>query len=261
MTNPSKECSSVRLSFHRAALAACLVSATCAASALGQGAPASRPANTPTPSAPTGTNVAVIDIALIFKHHDRFNAAMGDIKKDIEQFEALIRDEQKKLKARVDELQAFNPGTTDFQKREAEVARLDSELKVTIGQKRREFLEQEARVYYRVYKEVEQSVGVFAQRFRIGLVLRYNSDDMKEDDRASVLQGVNRAVVWHGNLDITPQIITELNRRPFNPDDVNRSATPGTPGTAGPATTGAAAGGQGRIASPPIIPGQGTKSR
>jgi Skp family chaperone for outer membrane proteins len=250
----------VRLSFHRAALAACLVSATCAATALGQGAPpAARPAAAPT-AAPAGTNVAVIDIALIFKHHDRFNAAMGDIKKDIEQFEAFVRDEQKKLKARVDELQGFNPGTTDFQKREADVARLDSELKVTIGQKRREFLEQEARVYYRVYKEVEQSVGVFAQRYRIGLVLRYNSDDMKEDDRASVLQGVNRAVVWHGNLDITPQIITDLNRRPFNPDDANRSATPGTAGAAtpgpvpGPRQTGPIV--------PPVATGPaGTKSR
>ncbi len=250
----------MRLSFHRAALAACLVSVTCAATALGQGAPAAaRPAAAPAASAsPGGTNVAVIDIALIFKHHDRFNAAMGDIKKDIEQFEAYVRDEQKKLKAKADELQAYAPSSPEFRTKEGELARLDSELKVQIGLKRKDFLEQEARVYYRVYKEVEQSVGVFAQRYRIGLVLRYNSDDMKEDDRASVLQGVNRAVVWHGNLDITPQIITDLNRRPFNPADAQKATTPGTAGPATPTTPAP----QGGIARPPVVPGQGgTKSR
>jgi Skp family chaperone for outer membrane proteins len=178
--------------------------------------------------------VAVIDIALIFKHHDRFNAAMGDIKKDIEQFEAYVKDEQRKLKTRAEELQQFTAGTPDFRTKEAELARLQSELQVQIGLKRKDFLEQEARVYYRVYKEVEGSVAVFAQRYRIGLVLRFNSDEMKEDDRASVLQGVNRAVVWHGSLDITPQIIADLNRRPFNRDEKPAGAAPSTATGPGP---------------------------
>jgi hypothetical protein len=98
---------------------------------------------------------------------------------------------------------------------------------VKIGLKRKEFLEQEARVYYRVYREIEQSVGLFAQRNRIGLVLRFNGDEMKEDDRASVLQGVNRAVVYQQNLDVTEFILGDLNR-----------------GTTPPPTPGAAAGAQ-----------------
>ena len=210
----------MRLSLCRAALAASLVSLCGLNTAWGQAPPPSRPAAPAAAAAtPSGTNVAVIDIALIFKHHDRFNAAMGDIKKDIEQFEAYVKDEQKKLKARADELQQFNAGSPDYRTKEAELARLQSELQVQIGLKRKDFLEQEARVYFRVYKEIEGSVAVFAQRYRIGLVLRFNSDEMKEDDRASVLQGVNRAVVWHGSLDITPQIIADLNRRPFNRDE------------------------------------------
>jgi Skp family chaperone for outer membrane proteins len=218
---------------------------TAAATAWGQ-APAARPAAA-APAAPAGTNVAVIDIALIFKHHDRFNAEMADIKKDIDAFEAYVRDESKKLKARADELPQYNAGSPEYRAKEGELARMDSELKVQIALKRKEFLEQEARVYYRKYKEIEQSVAIFAQRYRIGLVLRYNSDDMKEDDRASVLQGVNKAVVWHGNLDITPQIITDLNRRPFNPNE-----KPATPGAAGPTTPAPRA----ETARPPVVPGR-----
>ena len=207
--------------------------------------------------------MAVIDIALIFKHHDRFNGQMGDIKRDIEQFEAYVRDQQKSMKARVDELQGFNATSPDYKSREADLARTQSELQVKIGLERKNFLEREARVYYHIYQEIEKSVKAFAQRARIGLVLRFNSEDMKEEDRASVLQGVNQAVVYNEGLDITPFIIADLNRRPFNPND--KPAGPGlpsagpatppvaTPGAAPPPRTATAPGGR------PIVPGAGTR--
>jgi Skp family chaperone for outer membrane proteins len=170
-----------------------------------QGVPAAAPAA-------SGTNVAVIDIAFVFKNHNRFNAAMGDIKKDIEDFEAFVRKEQGNFKAKAEELQTFKPSSLEYKEKEEELARMQSDLQVKIGLKRKEFLEQEARVYFRVYREIEQAVTLVAQRNRIGLVLRFNGDEMKEHDRPTVLQGVNRAVVFHhGNLDITQFIVQQLN--------------------------------------------------
>jgi hypothetical protein len=72
-------------------------------------------------------------------------------------------------------------------------------------------LEQEARVYFGIYREVEDAVINFAQRNRIGLVLRYTSDEMKPEDRNSVLQGVNKPVVFQQNLDITSHVLNQLN--------------------------------------------------
>lgn len=174
--------------------------------------PATAAAAAPAAGAPTGTNVAVIDVALIFKKHNRFNAAMQDIKKDIEDFDSFVRGEQNKMKALAEQLQTFKAGSLEYKSKEEEIARMTSEMQVKIGLKRKEFLEQEARVYYHVYREIEQSVQNFAIRNRIGLVMRYNGDEMKEDDRASVLQGVNRAVVYQQGLDITQFILEDLNR-------------------------------------------------
>ena len=120
----------------------------------------------------------------------------------------------------------FKPSSLEYKQMEEELARTQSDLQVKVGLKRKEFLEQEARVYYRVYREVEQAVALFAQRNRIGLVLRYNGDEMKEDDRASVLQGVNRAVVYQSNLDVTNFVLQQLNGN-------SHVAPPPTPG--GPA--------------------------
>jgi len=249
----------VRLSFQTAALAALLVTLCgLSATAYGQGAPgAARPAAAAPPPTPTGTNVAVIDIALIFKYHDRFNGEMNDIKRDIEQFEAFVRDQQKSIKAQAEELQSFNASSPEYKSREAALAKAQSELQVKIGLERKNFLEREAKVYYKIYKEIEGSVKTFAQRARIGLVLRFNSDDMKEDDRASVLQGVNKAVVFHQGLDITPFIIEDLNRRPFNPNE--KPAGPGLPTVGAPAPGAATQPPQRSATGPsrPIVPGAG----
>ena len=192
-----------------------------------QGA-AAAPRTATAAAAPTGTNVAVIDVAQIFKKHNRFNAAMQDIKKDIEDFDTFVRGEQTKMKTLAEQLQTFKTGSLEYKDKEEEIARMTSEMQVKIGLKRKEFLEQEARVYFHVYKEIEQSVQTFSIRNRIGLVLRYNGDDMKEDDRASVLQGVNRAVVYQQGLDITNFILEELNRGTTPP------ATGGTSRPTGP---------------------------
>lgn len=220
---------SVRVNFFRATMVAGLVavlgiSQQANAQVGAPGAPAARPA-APAVPALSGTRVAVIDVAHIFKNHIRFNGMMNDIKKDIEDFEAVVRNEQKKFNAMREELVQFKPSSIEYKQKEEELARMQSDLQVKVGLKRKEFLEQEAAVYYRVYREVEQSVGLFSQRNSIGLVLRYNGDDMKQDDRASVLQGVNRAVVYQQNLDITEFVLADLNRGQVAP-----APAPGTTG-------------------------------
>lgn len=223
-------------------VATCLSIFCLATVTLAQGGPAGpRPqaAASPAAGAPTGMNVAVIDVAKVFKNHHRFNAAMNDIKTEIEQFEAHVKTKQMALKAKSESLATYRAGSPEYHQVEEELARMGSDLQVEVGLKRKGFLEQEARVYYRVYKEVEQEVAVMARRFRISLVLRHNGDDMKEDDRASVLQGVNKAVVFQDGLDITDPILRALNG--------------GTAAPTGQPTTGQPAG---SISTRPTIPGQ-----
>lgn len=214
---------------------------------------ATAPAQGPVPAgvrpagpAPTGapaasTSVVVIDIANIFKNHIRFNEKMKEIKAEIDAFEASIRAEQTKFNQKREGLAQWNPSSPEYKKLEEELARMQSEVQVQVGLKRKTFLEQEAREYYKTYKEIEQSVAVFAQQNRISLVLRFNGDEMKPDDRNSVLQGVNKAVVYHDRLDITEWILKDLNRGAMSAP-VSPSGQPGAP--------------QPRISSPPQIPGK-----
>jgi Skp family chaperone for outer membrane proteins len=184
------------------------------------------------PSAPAaaGTSVAVIDVAYIFKNHARFNADMNQMKRDIEAFDAHMQEESKKLQKKQEELAQFAPSSANFKKADEELAKMKSDFQIAVQSKKRDFLEAEARVYYNVYKEVEEAVIVFAQRHGIRLVLRFTGDDMKADDRNSILQGVNKPVLYQDHLDITMDILNKLNAGATPP--VNGVAPPTGPGSA-----------------------------
>jgi Skp family chaperone for outer membrane proteins len=156
---------------------------------------------------------------------------MNDMKRDIDGFDATMRDESVKLQKKQETMAQFNPSSNEFKKADEELAHLKSDFQIRVQAKKREFLEQEARVYFGIYREVEDAVASFAQRNRIGLVLRYTSDEMKPEDRASVLQGVNKPVVWQDRLDITQQVLAQLNAGATMPTNTG-IAPPVGPGAA-----------------------------
>ncbi|MDP6442322.1 MAG: OmpH family outer membrane protein [Pirellulaceae bacterium] len=169
-----------------------------------------------------GTNVAVLDIGLIFKNHQRFNQSMERIKAKIDAFEAQLKTSGKSLQTSSEKLKQFNPGTASYKAEEARIEKLASDLQLQKRLKTKEFLEEEARVYYQAYNEVLRVVSVFCEQHNIGLVIRYNSTQIDPTKRESVLQGVNRAVVFQDRLDITKDILAELNRGAPAPRNAGR---------------------------------------
>jgi Skp family chaperone for outer membrane proteins len=159
-----------------------------------------------------GTNIALVDMNLVFKNHLRFKAAMEDLKTDIKNYEAALAERQKQATLLNERLGQFKSGTPEHKQFEGQLAKLTSETQVDMTLRRKEFLEREAKVYYQAYMDVFEQVKDYALRNNIALVLSYNGEQINPQDRSSVLQGVNRAVVYQELLDITPHILERLNR-------------------------------------------------
>lgn len=193
-----------------AALASLLATSVASAQTTPAGT-APRPAS-PVATRSAGTTTAVIDISQVFEKHERFQADMQSLKKQVEEFEGFLRGEQQKMQGMRTELEAYAPGSAQFKAGEEKMAKFQADLNVKMGVQRREFLEKEARVYFDTYNEVYQKISEFCDKNGIQLVLRFNNEEMKPEDRGSVLQGVNRAVVFQRNLNITKFIIDEVNR-------------------------------------------------
>jgi len=172
-----------------------------------------------------GTNVAVIDVQYIFKNHLRFQQEIDFIKKDIDAFKAWATQQQQAMQTEAKKLEQFNPGTKEYKTIEENVARMRIENQLESAKRQKDFLEREAKIYYNIYQEVERAVADFAARNRIGLVLRYSNDEMDPTKRETIMQGINRLVIYQDRLNITDMILDMVNRGTPPAPPVNPAAT------------------------------------
>jgi Skp family chaperone for outer membrane proteins len=152
--------------------------------------------------------IAVLDVAKVFKHSQPFAMEMNEIKAQIEEFESHVR-------MRGEEIEKLAPkeagSALPSSEQTAKAEELSRRLAADVAARRQEFLTAEAGAYYRGYTHIEKIVAQISQQRDIGLVLRYNSDEMNPADRSSVLQGVNRAVIHRAVPDLTDDLIAALN--------------------------------------------------
>lgn len=155
--------------------------------------------------------VTVLDVAKVFENHPVFKAKMDSLKNDVKAFQERVRAQVTDLtKKRQALTQQYKIGSPEFKQEEEKLAREEAELKVKTGQREREFMNQEAKLYYDTYIEVQGIVASFARANNISLVLRFDSTEIDQSNRQSVSAGVNRFIVYQEKLDLTQLIINEV---------------------------------------------------
>lgn len=187
-----------------------------AAGAPGAGAPA---AGAPAAGGPSpGQNaprfgVAVVDVTYIFKNYQRFNAMMNQMKTDVETTEKALAEERRLINQEVELLNSkFQPGTPEFQREDDRITELKTKFNLKMTKQRKEFLDREAKIYYQAHLEVNDAVKYYALRHNLGLVLRFNGDPIDPNDRQDVLRAINNPVVFQNGIDITPDVLRDLDR-------------------------------------------------
>ncbi len=156
--------------------------------------------------------VAVIDINYIFKNHQKFRDSMDGMKGNFQAVDTELKGQQQKIIAAEEQKQQFKPGTPDFKRLDEQVVKMKAGLQVEVTQKRKALVEQEAKIYYDTYVEVGEAIKYYAERQGIGLVLRFNGDDADPLNRESILRSINKAVHFQNRIDITPDVLSLLNR-------------------------------------------------
>ena len=156
--------------------------------------------------------VAILDVAKVFKDNTSFGDKMAALKAEAERLKGQVTAEQDRIKVEVMKLRDLKPGP-ERNKREADLEQQHTHLRTTTRQAESELLSQEARVYFDTYREMQAVVEAIAQANGLSLVLRFDSEDIDPNNQQSVKKGLNRAVVFHRKLDLTPLVSQQLNAR------------------------------------------------
>lgn len=156
--------------------------------------------------------IAVVDVSYIFKNYSQFKSAMEGMKSEMETAEGQLKSERDAIAAQEEQRKQFNAGSPEYKKMDEDIAQSKANFNLKAGRIRKDFLEREAKVYYQTYLEVSNAVKYYAQQHNIGLVLRFNGDQVDPNLREDVLRAINKPVVHQNNIDITPDVLALLNR-------------------------------------------------
>lgn len=179
------------------------------------------------PARPAGTIVAVIDLDEVFRDHKHLSTQLEQLKADMQQAEATVREERTKIETLAEQLKTLKPGSADYEAKEKAFASMNADIQVQMRQKSRELLEREAQLRYDTYQNILSAVSSFADQYNIQLVIRFSRDKIEPDKPRSVQMGLARPVVYQRQLDITDHIIRLVNepgmaRKPVNQPQIPR---------------------------------------
>jgi Skp family chaperone for outer membrane proteins len=167
--------------------------------------------------------VAVVDISFIFKNHARFRTAMDNMKKEMDAIEVNLKGKRDQIAKIEEERNKFNAGAEQYKQLDDQLTREMANFNVEMTRLRKDFLDREAKEYYKTYLEVVDAVSKYARTRNIGLVIRFNGEPVDPNRREDVLREINKPVVYQNQIDITPDVLQELNR------DLAQAQRPGAP--------------------------------
>lgn len=156
--------------------------------------------------------VAILDVAKVFKENASFDRQVKAIKAEADKLKLQITAEQDRIKAEVMKLRGMDAGPERNQM-EADLEQQHTRLRTTTRQNEAELLNREARVYFETYREMQTVVEAMSKEYGLSLVLRFDSESIDPNNRNEVIKGVNRAVVFHRQLDLTTMVSKQLNAR------------------------------------------------
>ena len=159
------------------------------------------------PAAQAQSQIAVIDVAKIFKEDPSIESQVESIKKQVDAQKDALKQQQQVLVTESKKLKNFKPGTPEYAQQEEVVANMESKMRLEMARKRKELADQEAKIYFGNYQRIVEMVGRIAKSNKIMIVLRYNSEDMDQEKGDTIVRGVMKNVVYHDQgIDITPMV-------------------------------------------------------
>jgi len=164
-----------------------------------------------TESEAPATTIAVIDVRYAFEQYAGFQQRRRRMQEELKAAEAQLNSQRQRLNERARELRSVNPEHPSFGRREASFARQVAQLQIQIKQKKKEFLEQEAQLYYAAYMEIQTAMRQVTARYNIRLVLQYDRRDIDSRNPQAVAIAMNRMVLYQRQMDITDLVLSELN--------------------------------------------------
>lgn len=159
---------------------------------------------------PVAGIVAVLDVAKVFERNLEFDQKMQIIRQEAERLKNTVQSTQEQIRLDAQQLQGMDPTSAQAKQLEMELEQRQGALRASARQSEADLLVREAQAYHETYQKMQSIVAAFSVENGISMVLRFDSSAIDPENRGDVIKGVNRAVIYHKDLDLTKWIIERM---------------------------------------------------
>jgi Skp family chaperone for outer membrane proteins len=184
-------------------------------------------------AAPARPTIALVDVGHILKNHPT-------MKTEIERIEASMKKADEEFAAKRDQIikqmeqlrEQFTEGTPEYEKQEKMIAEADTNFRLELVKKRKEFDEARAGVIYKIYTDMNTLIKYYCDNTGASLVMRVNRESMDPKKPETIQMVLSQEVLYfQPSADITEWVLKGLNQQA--PQQNGQQPTGVTGGTAG----------------------------
>jgi Skp family chaperone for outer membrane proteins len=153
--------------------------------------------------------VVVLNVTRLYKESKQFKTEMEKMKADVAKTEENVRRQHDEIRSQREEMETL-PATSDERlQKEEHLSKAEAAMAVSVSSRKKTLLKREAAIYLDFYTRVEAAIEAYVKENKIDLVIRTSDETLDVGKPDSVLQHINRPVIWaSADADIT-SIIAE----------------------------------------------------
>ncbi len=166
-------------------------------------------------AAPARPTIALVDVGHILKNHPT-------MKMEIERIESSMKKADEEFAAKRDQIikqmeqlrEQFTEGTPEYEKQEKMIAEADTNFRLELVKKRKEFDEARAGVIYKIYTDLNTLIKYYCDNTGATLVMRVNRETMDPKKPETVQMVLSQEVLYfQPSADITEWVLKGLNQQ------------------------------------------------
>lgn len=172
-------------------------------------------------------SIALVDVGYILKNHPTMKSEIERIETDMKKADEEFAAKRDQIIKQMEALrQQFTEGTPDYERQEKLIAEADTNFRLELVKKRKEFDEARAGVIFKVYSDLNSLVKYYCENTGATLVMRINRETMDPKKPETVQMVMAQEVLYfQPNADITEWVLQGLNQRAGAAGTANRTNT------------------------------------
>jgi Skp family chaperone for outer membrane proteins len=157
----------------------------------------------------------VIDIGHILQNHPTLKGKMEGIKSRMEAADKEMQTKREAIIKQMEQLkEQYTEGTPDYDRAEKQIAEQDTEFRLELVKKRKEFENSQAEILFEVHGQITQLLKYLNQQMGVQVVLQVSRQpiDPKKPETLEIAMSQN-VIYYDTNLDLTTWVLDALQKQ------------------------------------------------